>query len=307
MPSITYKPKRFTADSEAIIAKADEICTAYMAQGYTLTLRQLYYQFVARGLLANTEKNYDKLGSLVNDARLAGLIDWDAIEDRTRHLRKLADWASPKDIIEACFTQFRYDRWQHQPTRVEVWIEKDALVGVIEGICNRYRVPYFACRGYSSQSEQWRAGRRFLGYRQGGQDVLVLHLGDHDPSGIDMTRDNDDRLAIFASGEDGEDFELESGLRVKRIALNMNQVRQYNPPPNPAKLSDSRAASYIERFGNQSWELDALEPRGIADMEHPRALGRRAGVPCRRTGAAAGARVLVRIHPQQTPLRDAYR
>jgi len=266
MPHMTYKTKRFSPESESIIDKAEEICTEYMGQGYTLTLRQLYYQFVARGLLANNDKNYDRLGSIINDARLAGRIDWAAIEDRTRHLRKLASWDSPKDILEASAAQFRYDRWGSQPTRVEVWIEKDALIGVIEPTCNEWRVPYFACRGYSSQSEQWRAGRRFLGHRENGQHVLVLHLGDHDPSGIDMTRDNDERLAMFAGTEDGEDLDLEYDLTIKRIALNMNQVRQYNPPPNPAKLSDSRAADYIKRFGNESWELDALDPKVIAAM-----------------------------------------
>jgi len=261
MPFICYKERRFGADSEAIIEKAKEICEDYMAQGYTLTLRQLYYQFVARDILANTEKNYDRLGSIINDARLAGRIDWDAIEDRTRHLRKLASWDSPKDILESCAQQFRYDRWKDQPTRVEVWIEKDALVGVIEPTCNDYRVPYFACRGYSSQSEQWRAGTRFKDYLEGGQDVLVLHLGDHDPSGIDMTRDNDERLAMFAEADRADNM-----LQIKRIALNMDQVRRYRPPPNPAKLSDTRASGYIEKYGSQSWELDALNPEVIAQL-----------------------------------------
>lgn len=247
-----------------LIGKAEAICNEYMAAGYTLTLRQLYYQFVARAFLPNKMTEYKRLGSVINDARIAGLIDWDAIEDRTRNLEKLSTWDSPKDILESVAKQFRYDRWEKQPTRVEVWIEKEALVGVIERICHEYHVPYFACRGYSSQSETWRAGQRFAEYNREGQAVKILHLGDHDPSGIDMTRDNDDRLQMFANDEDASGNPPD--VEVIRLALNENQVRQYNPPPNPAKITDSRAEGYIRKFGKESWELDALDPQVIGNL-----------------------------------------
>lgn len=191
---ICYTPRKFNAANDTIIEVAKKICAEYVAQGYTLTLRQLYYQFVARDLIPNTQKDYHRLASIVSDARLAGRLDWDAIEDRTRNLEQLSTWDSPKDILNATAQQFRYDWWDSQPVRVEVWVEKEALVGVIERVAFRYRVPYFACRGYSSQSETWRAGRRFLDHNERGQPVKVLHLGDHDPSGIDMTRDNDERI-----------------------------------------------------------------------------------------------------------------
>ncbi len=250
MPKICYVDKNFNMSSWRIINVANQICTDYIKQGYVLTLRQLYYQFVARGHIANTMQEYKRIGSIINDARLAGPIDWNAIEDRTRNLESPSTWDSPKDILRACASQFKYDMWEHQPVRIEVWVEKEALVGVVERTAEKYRVPFFACRGYASQSELWRAGLRFKDYLENGQRVVVLHLGDHDPSGIDMTRDNADRLEMFA----------EERVRVKRLALNEDQVRQYNPPPNPAKLTDSRATGYIERFGSESWELDALEP-----------------------------------------------
>ena len=228
----------------------------YHRQGYDLTLRQLYYQFVSRDLLPNTQKSYKRLGGILNDARLAGLVDWDAIVDRTRNRRLLTRWENPAQIIDACVNSYHVDRWDGQPFRPEVWIEKDALVGVIQGVCNELDVPYFACRGYVSQSEQWRAGQRFRRDMRNGQDVVIFHLGDHDPSGIDMTRDNGDRLEMFS----------EAGIRVERLALNADQVAQYNPPPNPTKLTDSRAAGYLEEHGDESWELDALEPSVISDL-----------------------------------------
>lgn len=257
MPKILYRDINFRAETHAMIDTANEIIVEYREQGFILTLRQLYYQFVARALLPNTERSYKRLGSIVNDARMAGLIDWDAIEDRTRWLREEPHWESVASVISSCAAQFKVDRWANQKFRPEVWIEKDALIGVIEGVCIELDVPYFACRGYVSQSEQWRAGMRHRRWVDAGQQPIVFHLGDHDPSGIDMTRDNQSRLRTFCGGRWAE---------VHRLALNMSQVEEHRPPPNPTKLTDARAAGYVEEFGHSSWELDALEPRMIAQL-----------------------------------------
>ena len=240
--------KNFRAATLAIIHTANKIIEEYRDQGFILTLRQLYYQFVARDLIPNTERSYKRLGSIVNDGRLAGLIDWLAIEDRTRNINENTHWNSPAEIIEAARRGYAIDMWANQDTRVEVWIEKNALIGIIEGVCRELDVPYFACIGYVSQSEQWRAYKRHAE----NQRTIVIHLGDHDPSGIDMTRDNQERLDTF-HGWTG-------GTEVKRIALNMDQVDEYGPPPNPAKVTDSRFEAYLADYGEESWELDALEP-----------------------------------------------
>jgi len=247
--------KEFRQASLDIIAKANAILEEYESQSLVLTLRQLYYQFVARGLLPNKQSEYKRLGDIITDARLAGLIDWAMMEDRTRYLREPSTWDSPANIVDAVATQYKRDLWERQDYRCEVWIEKDALVGVIEPACNDMRVPYFACRGYAGVTSMYDAGRRFRRYhKQWHQKVVVFHLGDHDPSGIDMTRDNLDRLNMFSE---------HSGVEVRRLALNMDQVQQYNPPPNPAKETDTRSDSYIAQYGNESWELDALEPTVI--------------------------------------------
>lgn len=255
MPHIVYEPKNFRKATMAVIVTANRIMLEYAEQGFDLTLRQLYYQFVARGLIANSDKEYKKLGSYISDARLAGLVDWNSIVDRTRTLRKAAHWRSPSSIVSACAEQFNYDKWETQQVRPEVWIEKDALVGVLEDVCTDLDVSYFSCRGYTSQSAMWRAARRLLGYEEKGQRTMIFHLGDHDPSGIDMTRDIRDRLRTFGSN-----------VLVTRLALNMDQIQEYEPPPNPAKLSDSRASDYIAEYGNESWELDALDPNTITTL-----------------------------------------
>lgn len=250
MPKIRYLEFNFRPASVALIDTANRIIAEYQDQGFDLTLRQLYYQFVARDIIPNTQASYKNLGSLINDARLAGLIDWLAIVDRTRELRRLSHWAGPEDIIATCAEQFHLDKWENQTYRPEVWIEKDALVGVFERVCHELDVPLLSCRGYTSQSEMWGAAQRMLRYKSKGQGPMVFHFGDHDPSGKDMSRDIMDRLALFTGGK----------VTFERLALNMNQVEQYHPPPNPAKITDSRADGYIAEFGNESWELDALEP-----------------------------------------------
>ncbi len=255
MPKQAYITQRFSVHSRRVIAQANDIIAEYDKQGFTLTLRQLYYQFVARALLKNKQSQYKRLGSIINDARLAGFIDWDAIEDRTRSTRALPTWEDPRDLIERSALQYRVDKWVGQKYRPYVWIEKDALVGVIQRVCWDLQVPYLACRGYTSQSEMWRSGQNFLADIGNGQTPVVFHLGDHDPSGIDMTRDNDDRLELFTGG-----------IRVERLALNIEQVRKFKPPPNPAKRDDSRYRKYVRKFGRECWELDAVEPKVLADL-----------------------------------------
>ena len=255
MPCIAYVSKRLGTAALERIAQANTIIKEYQTQGFKLTLRQLYYQFVSRSLIPNTVKSYKNLGSIINDARLAGLIDWDAIEDRTRNLQSTSHWSSPRSIVRACADQFTVDLWANQVNYVEAWIEKEALVGVLEDICTELDVPYFACKGYTSQSEMWGASQRLIEREKAGKLTTIIHLGDHDPSGIDMTRDIQDRLNLFGST-----------ARVRRIALNFNQVEDYNPPPNPAKTTDSRYESYEALYGSESWELDALEPHTIVDL-----------------------------------------
>src|SRR5581483_4743570 len=262
MARICYQEKRFGPAARQTIRQANEIIAAYAAQGFDLTLRQLYYQFVSRGLIPNNQKEYKRLGAVINDARLAGLIDWDSITDRTRNLSSLPTWDSPSEIVSACARQFRNDLWADQEYRIEIWIEKEALAGVFEPVCNELRVSFFCCRGYTSQSEMHGGAMRLKAYRDAGQTPVILHFGDHDPSGIDMTRDITDRLSLFAGD-----------MEVRRLALNMDQVRQYNPPPNPAKITDSRAAVYIRRYGRESWELDALDRTTLATLVRNEVVG----------------------------------
>lgn len=254
MPKIQYKEIRFRQSSLDLIHLVNEVINDYKAQGYELTLRQVYYQLVARGYIPNNERSYKNVGNLINDGRLAGLIDWYAITDRTRNLRGNSHWDTPSEVIASAKYSYLLDKWEGQPNYVEVWVEKDALVDVVGQACRPLDVPYFSCRGYTSQSEMWMAAQRFR--RQDFREQrIIIHLGDHDPSGIDMTRDIQERLDMFGAD-----------VYVKRVALTMEQIDFYSPPPNPAKITDSRCDKYIAQYGHESWELDALEPKVITDL-----------------------------------------
>jgi len=255
MPEICYKPKKFGKKKLAIINLARQFVADYQAQGFDLTIRQLFYKFVSEGLLPNTERTYKNLIVTVSEARMAGLLDWDAIVDRTRKKEGQTHWSSPKDIVDAAVQSYRIDKWGNQPIRIEVWVEKRALIEVVGSAAYPLDVDYFSCNGYTSQSAMWRAARRLREHEDAGQETVVLHLGDHDPSGVDMSRDIQERLWLFGSD-----------ASVRRIALTIDQVNALNPPPNPTKATDSRADSYVAMYGHECWELDALEPKYIVDL-----------------------------------------
>lgn len=249
----------FRPATARMIQQADGILREYTSAGLVVTVRQLYYQFVARGLISNTEQSYKRVIDIVGKARMAGLLDWDAIEDRGRVPQVPSEWSSIESIVDVAIKQFRLPRWNDQPHYAEAWIEKQALAGVLSPLASKLHVTLMVNKGYSSLSAMRESAQRFM--RRSGQEAefrvnkgqkesVLFYVGDHDPSGEDMVRDVRDRLANFGVTK----------LRVVKVALTMAQVEQYDPPPNPAKVTDSRFEAYRQKYGDQSWELDALDP-----------------------------------------------
>jgi len=222
----TFVEKSFSKKTVAVLGQANEIIEELQEQGFDLTVRQLYYQFVQRGLIPNTQSEYRKLKDAINNGRLAGLVDWEAIVDRTRTSRGIGHWHNPQDIISSAASSYAKDTRRTQKHYVEVWVEKDALIGIVGKIADDLDIKYFSCRGFASQTSMYDAGHRFMNQEVGGKGTILLYLGDHDPSGLDMVRDIQER-------------------------------------PNPAKVTDSRYEAYQELYGDDSWELDALDPRRI--------------------------------------------
>jgi hypothetical protein len=234
------------------VEQCEGIVNEYLADGLKLTLRQLYYQLVARGWIENTERSYKNIGTVLSQARLAGLIDWEAIEDRGRQPRTQLQFNNIQERIELALANYRLPRWEGQKHYVELWVEKEALAGVLEPLAREFHITLMVNKGYSSQSAMYESAKRIL---ENEKDTIVFYLGDHDPSGEDMVRDVRDRLTLFTRDE--------INISVRKLALTIEQVQQFRPPPNPAKLSDTRAAAYVAKYGRSSWEVDALNPRQL--------------------------------------------
>jgi hypothetical protein len=254
-----------------IVAHANTIAREYQRQGLRLTLRQLYYQFVARGLTGNGQKVYKRIGAAMTSARLAGAFDVELIEDRGRSISDGGYGWSVLDVDEGLdlATQTVQDipaehifaaRWEGQQRFVSVWVEKKALSGVFQRPCQDLAVPLFPCAGYPSVSALYaflQAARAATRAHPGLQEVVVLYFGDHDPDGWEIPRSAARNLATLNRTYGVVDLPI----RFERVALNMDQIEAFDPPPFPAKVTSSRYQRYVDEHGtNDAWELDALDP-----------------------------------------------
>ena len=266
-------PAELTLTRSEIQDRAREIAAEY---GGNLTLRQLYYQFVARGLLASGQKVYNRVGSALAVARLEGRFPWDWLVDRTRTIRDgnfTRDDVSVEAGLGYAEGVIRHlpayalgrARWFGQSTHVSVWVEKEALAGVFEGPCDDLGVSWFTCKGYPSLSAlyQWCKSVEDAYRVNPFDECVVVYFGDHDPDGIEIPRAAERRINEIAE-VDGINL---PPIRFERVALTLDQIAEHNPPPFPVKLTSSRAQGYIDEFGiDDSWELDALDPRTLTAL-----------------------------------------
>ncbi len=250
-----------------LVTHAVQIIDTYAAEGFDLSLRQLYYQMVARDIIPNSVRSYKRLGTIIANARNAGLIDWDMIVDRGRSVDVNSHWRDPASIVRSAARSFAIDKWEDQEYRVLVMVEKDALSGVIRPVCEELDVEFSANKGYASQTHLYEVAKTMEKWSSGDQIPVVLYFGDFDPSGLDMDRDLEERLSMYSY----------LSIETKRLALTMEQIDDFKPPPNPAKMTDSRAEAYVIQHGYKSWELDAIEPRVLAELVRTNVLKYRDG------------------------------
>ena len=254
-----------------VVEIALDIAREYRRAGLTLTLRQMYYQFVGRGHEGSSQKVYKRIGKILTSARLKGTFPIEFLEDRGRSCGT-GDWDTNDDDLAAAMGEcktavdnfpywyLRRSRWWNQPTLVSVWVEKEALSGVFERPCSNGGVPLFACKGYPSLSalkswhdQVWAT----MQAQEGEKTAVILYFGDHDPDGFEIPASALRNLKII-QGLQSEHYEIQ----MHRLGLNMDQIEEYNPPPFPAKETSSRFQKYLdEQDTDEAWELDALEPR----------------------------------------------
>jgi hypothetical protein len=236
------------AKTQNIIDQAREILDNYRP----MTVRQVYYQLVSRQVIENNRSAYQGVSDALVAARREGVIPWDWIEDRLRVPRGLGDgWPTVEDYlndqVEQIVSGFHLEIWPTQPCYVECWLEKDALSGIFENALASYNIGLNVGRGYDGWSSIHNAAVR---YRQAEQEsVTILYFGDFDPSGEDMVRSLEERLA-----------DQEVNPTIIKVALTLEDIERYQLPPNFTKTTDTRRAAFVDRFGDLSVELDALRP-----------------------------------------------
>ncbi len=249
------------ANQQDLICTIEDIVDTYAEQGYKLTARQLYYQLVSRDIIPNAHKVYVRICNFLTDLRYAGIIDWDAIEDRGRVPTKSSEWDTVSDLIESALYAYRLPRWSNQEYYVELYCEKQAMESVLLPMAKKYHIYFGINKGYSSASTMYAIAKRMEEKIAEGKRCVILYLGDHDPSGLDMVRDIQTRVCEFLNlSTMCQEFET------IQIALNKKQIDEFDPPPNPAKITDPRAKWYLKEHGNKSWELDALEPKVLSEI-----------------------------------------
>lgn len=189
MAKIKFRDIRLNPMNQQRLNQINSIIREYQAQNMRLTLRQLYYQLVSRDVIPNKQAEYAKLSKVLVEGRMAGVVDWSAIEDRLRTAEKPPAWDTPADLMDSAISQYAKPRMRDQDNYLEVWVEKDALSGVLSIVTEEYHVPILVNRGYSSVSAIFDSYKRFRAAMERGQKIKILYLGDFDPSGMDMIRD----------------------------------------------------------------------------------------------------------------------
>lgn len=254
----------WTKDQAELSIQIKKVVNEYMSQGDNLTNRQLYYQLVTLNIIPNADEIYKRICTFITDMKYSGMLDWDAIEDRGRVPQKHIEFTCIQNRIESAIYNYRLPRWDNQNNYVELYVEKEALKGVFESVSDKFHI-YLGCnKGYSSSSTMYEIAQRFKDKIKEGKKCYLCYFGDHDSSGLDMTRDIKERIVEFISK--GEEYCDPSMFEVVPLALNMGQIKKYNPPPNPAKITDPRAKWYIQKYGNKSWELDSLKPSVLREI-----------------------------------------
>jgi len=248
---VRTSPKKARTPQRRSLALRDAIATV-AAEYDRLSVRQLFYQLVSRGVIEKSESAYKRVCDAAVQMRLDGSLDYRKVTDGHRSRRLVYAHSSLHEALQSAHDLYRRNYWLDQPRHVEVWSEKDALSGVIQPVCDAYGVPYVATRGFPSITLLYDSALAMAATRK---PATVFYFGDHDASGQSIS----DGLERDLCGFDAD-------AMVRRVALNPNQIAAHSLPTRPGKLTDSRQAGFAARFGGASVELDALPPDRLAAL-----------------------------------------
>jgi hypothetical protein len=220
---------------------------------YPITGRGIGYKLFTAGLIPSMETGQmQRVYRLLKEARERGMIPWEWIVDETRELERSPSWDDPAAFVRTVSRAYRRDHWNHQPVRVEVWSEKGTIRGVLAPVLNQYGVGFRVMHGFGSATTGYDVSQD-----DDGRDLIVLYVGDYDPSGMCMSEHD---LPKRFEKYDGDHIEL------KRIALRREHLDSLPSFPATDKKKDKRYTWFVRNFGDQCWELDALDPNDLRDL-----------------------------------------
>ena len=219
-----------------------------------MTVRQVFYQATVKGLVEKTEKGYIKVEQDLVKMRKEERLPYDWLVDNTRREIMPVTYDGIEHAMRDLADGYRKELWAEAECRVEIWIEKDALAGVIEEITRRYGVPLMVARGYSSLSFLHRTSENGNAL---GLPTYIYHFGDHDPSGVNAAE----------KIEEWRQAMTDATMHFERVAVTQKQIEDWNLPSRPNKQTDTRTRGFEERFGTQeSVELDAIDPERLRGL-----------------------------------------
>ena len=218
-----------------------------------ITIRHLFYRLVGQNVIEKTELAYKSLCSHLSRWRKAGEVAWNAFSDSTRWHIKPTMFHGIADALKRTRETYRRDLWATQSSYVEVWVEKDAIAGVINDVTDQFGVPLFVCGGFASLSSMYSASGIFKQAQRNGKEVTIFHLGDYDPSGH----------AAADAIERTFRQTFDCSLNFERIAILPEHIEQFSLPTRPTKQSDSRARNWR---GSESVELDSMPPSELRSL-----------------------------------------
>lgn len=238
-----------------LLGQVQEVIEGY---DFSLTLRQIYYQLVAKQIISNQQKYYMKLSRLCVIGRDEGMLPEDAFADRLREVDKPNSWDDLVDFMDTVKQAYKKDKWKNQSAYVEVWTEKDALRGVISPITYECDVSLLVVRGQVSRTAIYESYNRFSQKFNEDKKCYLFYFGDFDPSGISIYNSLVKRLRNFGN--------YGGNINFRRVALTQEQISQHNLPQDPAKKSDPNYKKFVNKYGDNVVEIDSLPPDVLREL-----------------------------------------
>lgn len=224
-----------------------------------MTIRQLFYRLVSNGTVDNSMPDYHHVSAVMTKARLDSRCPYDWIVDRSRPTYTPYVFEDPGEYAESVKTGYRKDYWADQPCHVEIWTEKDAIIGSIEPVTDELGVTVRVARGHFSTTRIHDIAQEFVLHKRRGKNIHVLYLGDHDPSGIVIQSNGSERLEELLEKSLGEG----PWYSIVRLAILKQDITKFRLPPLRIKSSDPNAEKFRRKFGTAGVELDALPPEEL--------------------------------------------